>query len=169
MFPIKSANGVDIHSLVLVPDAESTHTLAADWIAYVDDILVDDSNEPRISLNGAKGAAAEAADAQQTTASVTAASRNGTVVAADGQTLNNFLAEKNKALAVKVLPAPGFGCKGLRVRFGHKLAGPQKVGGQQMWQEAYIGDKQFNNGLCVIPAEYIVGEVEIEGDFISVK
>lgn len=91
------------------------------------------------------------------------------MVAADGQTLNNFLAEKNKALVVKVLPAPGFGCKGLRVRFGHKLAGPQKVGGQQMWQEAYIGDKQFNNGQCVIPAEYIVGEVEIEGDFISVK
>lgn len=169
VFPIKSANGVDIHSLVLVPDAESTHTLAADWIAYVDGILVDDSSEPRISLNSAKGAAAEAADAQQTTASVTAASRNGTVVAADGQTLNNFLAEKNKALVVKVLPAPGFGCKGLRVRFGHKLAGPQKVGGQQMWQEAYIGDKQFNNGQCVIPAEYIVGEVEIEGDFISVK
>lgn len=49
VFPIKGAGGVDIHSLVVVPDCESTHDLKADFAAYIDDIIVNDSPEPRIA------------------------------------------------------------------------------------------------------------------------
>ncbi len=52
VFHIKSAEGVMIHSLVVVPDAESTHQLTEDAVAYVDDIVVNQSSAPRILLHG---------------------------------------------------------------------------------------------------------------------
>ncbi len=52
VFHIKSAEGVEIHSLVVVPDAESTHRLTADAVAYIDDIVVNQSSAPRILLHG---------------------------------------------------------------------------------------------------------------------
>ena len=167
VFPVKSANGVDIHSLVIVPDAESPHHMAADWVAYVDDILVDDSMAPRIALDTRGVAAADRQADKGSTAIVTAASRNGTVVTATGQTLNAFAADRLKPLTVKVVPAPGFRCKGLRVRFGQRLAGPQTVGGQRMWQETYLGRDQFEGDRCTLPATCLSGHVEIEGDFVS--
>ncbi len=172
VFAVKSANGVDIHSLVLVPDAESPHQLEADWTAYVDDILVDDIRQPRINatdLQQSAAATTSTADrpVHPVTASVTAASRNGTVVTADGTTLNNFAAPLSHPLSVKVLPAPGFGCKGVRIRYGRALAGPQTVEGRQMWQETYIGSEHIHNGLLDIPARCLAEEVEVEGDFVS--
>lgn len=169
VFPVKSANGVDIHSLVIVPDAESPHRLATDWVAYVDDILVDDQATPRIAPDTCDLAATDDPVAHEATAIVTAASRNGTVVTATGQTLNAFAADRLKPLTVKAVPAPGFRCKGLRVRHGHRLAGPQSVGGQRMWQETYLGRDHFEGSLCTLPAPCLDGEVEIEGDFVSVK
>lgn len=49
VFPIKTANGVNIRSLVLVPDCESPHTLADDFLFYIDNIVVNDSPLPRIA------------------------------------------------------------------------------------------------------------------------
>ena len=169
VFPVKSAAGVDIHSLVIVPDAESPHRLAADWVAYIDDIAVDDSAEPRISAAATDAAVTDASATGEKRAVVTAASRNGTVVTADGQTLNAFATDRLKALAVKVVPAPGFRCKGLRIRYGQRLAGPQTVGGQPMWQEVYLGSDRFDGDRCTLPAACLNGEVEIEGDFVSVR
>lgn len=170
VFPVKSANGVDIHSLVVVPDAESPHRLAADWVAYVDDILVDDSTTPRTSPSpSSPGGAATTGTGTPTMAIVTAASRNGTVVTVAGQTLNAFAADRLKPFTVKVVAAPGFRCKGLRVRYGQRLAGPQTVGGQQMWQETYLGRDHMEGDLCTLPAQCVNGEVEIEGDFVSVS
>ncbi len=169
VFPVKSADGVDIHSLVVVPDAESPHELAADWVAYIDNITVNDSAEPRISAATPDAAMPDADTTREKGAVVTAASRNGTVVTADGQTLNAFSADRLKPLTVKVVPAPGFSCKGLRIRYGQRLAGPQTVGGQQMWQEVYLGSDQFDSDRCTLPAPCLNGEVEIEGDFVSVR
>lgn len=44
VFPIKGANGIDIYSLVIVPDCESTHDLTSDFAAYIDNIVVNDDN-----------------------------------------------------------------------------------------------------------------------------
>lgn len=49
VFPVKGAGGIDIHSLVVVPDCESPHALAEDFLFYVDNIIVDNSATPRIN------------------------------------------------------------------------------------------------------------------------
>lgn len=45
---IKGNGGIDIHSLVVVPDAESPHALKEDFVAYVDNITI--NNDPKASL-----------------------------------------------------------------------------------------------------------------------
>lgn len=42
VFPIKGAEGVDVHSLVVVPDNESPHMLTEDFAVYIDCIEVND-------------------------------------------------------------------------------------------------------------------------------
>jgi len=48
VFPVKTNAGVEIHSLVIVPHCEAPHELDGDFVAYIDDIVVNDSNRPRI-------------------------------------------------------------------------------------------------------------------------
>ena len=47
VFAIKGNGGIDIHSLVVVPDCESTHELTEDFLAYIDEIEVNNSSLPR--------------------------------------------------------------------------------------------------------------------------
>lgn len=47
VFPITTNDAVDIHSFVLVPDLASPHLRTTDFIAYIDDIEVTDSSQPR--------------------------------------------------------------------------------------------------------------------------
>ena len=49
VFPVKGADGVEIRSLVLVPDCESPHNLDEDFIFYVDDIDINSSPLSRIA------------------------------------------------------------------------------------------------------------------------
>ena len=49
VFPVKGADGVNIRSLVVVPDCESPHNLKEDFLFYVGDIEINDSPEPRIN------------------------------------------------------------------------------------------------------------------------
>lgn len=46
VFPIKGAGGIDIYSLVVVPDCESPHQLTEDFLAYIDHIEVNDTPVP---------------------------------------------------------------------------------------------------------------------------
>lgn len=50
VFPVKGNTGVEIHSLVIVPHCEAPHTLTEDFVAYIDDIEINDSNLPRVGL-----------------------------------------------------------------------------------------------------------------------
>ena len=47
VFPIKGAGGIDIYSLVVVPDCESPHALGADFVACIDEITVNADPAPR--------------------------------------------------------------------------------------------------------------------------
>ena len=47
VFPIKGAGGIDIYSLVVVPDCESPHHLTQDFAAYIDEIEISDDPNPR--------------------------------------------------------------------------------------------------------------------------
>lgn len=48
VFEIKGVEGVDIYSLVVVPDLSSPHALQQDFAAYIDDIEINTSSSPRI-------------------------------------------------------------------------------------------------------------------------
>lgn len=48
VFAIRGANGIDIHSFVIVPDLASPHDLTQDFAAYVDEITVSNDYAPRI-------------------------------------------------------------------------------------------------------------------------
>ncbi|MBR1594249.1 MAG: glycoside hydrolase family 16 protein [Alloprevotella sp.] len=48
VFPIKGSAGIDIYSLVVVPDCESPHGLTEDFIAYIDDIELNADGSTRI-------------------------------------------------------------------------------------------------------------------------
>ena len=48
VFPISTNEYVDIHSLVLVPDLASPHLRTSDFVAYFDDIEINDNPKPRI-------------------------------------------------------------------------------------------------------------------------
>lgn len=50
VFQMKGNNGVEIHSLVIVPHCEEPLSLTEDFIAYVDEIEINDSNQPRVGL-----------------------------------------------------------------------------------------------------------------------
>lgn len=67
VFAINGANGIDIYSLVVVPDLESPHDLTEDFVAYIDNIELNDSYAPRVSyedypLNISKTQASEKAN-----------------------------------------------------------------------------------------------------------
>ena len=47
VLPIKGNGGIDIYSLVVVPDCESPHNYTADAICYVDDIVINNNSAPR--------------------------------------------------------------------------------------------------------------------------
>jgi len=49
VFPIKGAGGIDIYSLVVVPDCESPHDLTEDFVAYIDHIEINSSSVPTVS------------------------------------------------------------------------------------------------------------------------
>lgn len=51
VFAIKGVSGVDIHSLVLVPECESPHDRTEDFIAYIDQIVVNNSSAPLVSYD----------------------------------------------------------------------------------------------------------------------
>lgn len=48
VFPVKGAGGIDIYSIVVVPDCESTNIRTEDFACYFDNIVVNDDSQPRI-------------------------------------------------------------------------------------------------------------------------
>lgn len=47
----KANSGIDIYSLVIVPDLRSPHADASDWVAYFDEIVIDNNPEKRFSTD----------------------------------------------------------------------------------------------------------------------
>lgn len=55
VFAIKGNGGIDIYSLVVVPDCESPHELTSDYLCYIDEIEVNNSVTPRFHVTGEYG------------------------------------------------------------------------------------------------------------------
>ena len=159
VFPVKGAGGILIHSLVVVPDCESPHRLTEDFAVYIDEIIVNATPEPRILPNNAfapDGYVQKTAD--DGFCYVNNANRNGEVLAADGSPLNNYKAPSGKPFTVIANPANGFTYEGIRIRYSGNLSG-----------DVVFPANLFKNNRFTIPAEYMTGEMEIEGLFVELK
>ncbi|MBR4161093.1 MAG: hypothetical protein IKT87_05390 [Bacteroidaceae bacterium] len=44
-------SGIDIHALVIIPDVRSPHADASDWVAYFDEIVIDNNPEKRFTTD----------------------------------------------------------------------------------------------------------------------
>ena len=145
--PVKGNGGIDIYSLVVVPDCESPHGYAEDAICYIDNISVTDVPMGEVMK---KAAALGHAPGQCV---VNTANRNGEVLSSDGVTLDNHQVPEGTPFEVRAVPAPGFFCSGVVVR---------SAGGQVCLA---VGE----DGICLIPAEDMQGNVFVEGVFVEAR
>ena len=143
--PVKGNGGIDIYSLVVVPDCESPHGYAEDAICYIDNISVTDVPMGEVMK---KAAALGHAPGQCV---VNTANRNGEVLSSDGVTLDNHQVPEWIPFEVRAVPAPGFFCSGVVVR---------SAGGQVCLDVR-------EDGICLIPAEAMKGNVFVEGVFVE--
>lgn len=153
VFPVKGAAGSTILDLVIVPDCESPHNLQADFAAYIDDIVVTDSPEPRTLPTVST---ADTAAVASTLCRVTGLGRNGLITATDGSALSGQQVTAREAFTVRAVPAAGFTAEAIIVRSGQQTL---RLTAADITPE----------GHCTIKAEMMTGDVEIEGIFAERK
>lgn len=95
------------------------------------------------------------------------ANRNGEVLAADGSKLVKYQAPFREPFTVKMNPEKGFEYAGIVVKYGYNISGDSVVRDNVQWQKVRFSREQFENDEFTIPAEYMCGDVEIEGLFIE--
>lgn len=96
------------------------------------------------------------------------ANRNGEVLAGDGSKLVKYQAPFGKAFKVKMNPEKGFEYAGIIIKHGYNLAGDSIVMDNLQWERVRVERTEFDSEDCyTIPAEYMNGDVEIEGLFIE--
>ena len=83
-------SGIDIYSLVIVPDVRSPHADAADWYAYFDEIVIDNNPDKRFStdkyaLTYDKDAASTRTDRRLNSVGLTAGNITSTSAGASGK------------------------------------------------------------------------------------
>ncbi len=100
---------------------------------------------------------------------VTQSQLNGDVVAEDGTALNNYSTPFGQPFTIKVVPAPGFTCDGIRVRHGYNLTGDSLVHGTPQYIDELYPSYLFSENKLTLPAEVMDGDVRIEAYFIEKK
>ncbi|MBO5922328.1 MAG: hypothetical protein J6Q48_08095 [Bacteroidaceae bacterium] len=101
--------------------------------------------------------------------SVNDANRNGEVLSAvDNERLVTYKAPFGKEFKIKMNPENGFEYSGVIVKCGYELQGDSIVHDNVQWKKIFFERQEFDAEDCiVIPAEYMCGDVEIEGLFIE--
>ncbi len=95
VFPINGAGGIDIHSLVIVPDCESPHRLTEDFACYIDNVSVSYDSNPYVSnefypVNAGREATLSRNDRYSTSVTL-AGSKDGSQTIALSQRNNKLL------------------------------------------------------------------------------
>lgn len=158
--PIKGAGGIEIHSLVVVPDCESPHDYTTDAICYVDNIEISSNPQsPYISAN-TETVETLSGTTKEGYCFVSNTNRNGEVTLPDGTQLMSYEHPAKKALCVKVRPEAGFTHDGVVVHYGPA----------NNRREVHLSaNKVKRDGMLKLSRKYMVGEVEIEGLFVEIK
>ena len=152
VFAVRGNKGIEIHSLVLVPDCSSPHNLKADFAAYIDDIEISKDAAPRINLSKDKDNVQSAADDAYVT--LHSASRNGYITDAEGRELLSMQLPKNRSFEIKATPAPGFTLDYIIVK-------------TRSFEKKVDASKFDNKGYFIIPADWLMDDITIEGEFKS--
>ncbi len=153
--------GIDIYSLVVCPDVADRSSLTEDFACYIDQIEINDSPKPRF---GAVNGGADKQQSQQRHAdwaSVAASQLNGDIYVANdmGTPLLNYKVRHGDSLRIKIVPAPGFTCSGIRVRHGSNLE-----------DETYYPVEQFTKDELTLPPNiFDCDRVELEGYMVPVS
>ena len=97
------------------------------------------------------------------------ANRNGKVVAAEnGADLVTYQTPFGQAFKIKMVPENGFEYKGAIIKYGYNLSGDSIVHDNVQWQKVFFERQEFDSEDCIVlPAEYMCGDVEVEGLFIE--
>lgn len=96
------------------------------------------------------------------------ANRNGEVLASDDTKLVKYQAPFAQPFTIKMNPEQGFEYAGVIIKYGYKLSGDSIVNDNIQWRKVRIERSEFDsNDMYTIPAEYMCGNVEIEGLFIE--
>lgn len=98
---------------------------------------------------------------------VNSANRNGAVLKADGNSLDGIKVPFNKPLRIKVVPSNGFSYTGVVIKHGYNFEGDSVQCDVKQWEQVTIDASEFKNNEYEIPAEYMDGNVAIEGLFVS--
>ena len=99
--------------------------------------------------------------------SVTEDNRNGEVLSGDGSPLMTTT-PFGTAFTVKLNPENGFAYNGIRVRHGYNLTGDSLVHGTPQYVDNIVYSKDFDENDCyTIPAEWVDGDIIIEGLFVE--
>lgn len=96
VFAVSGAVGVNVYSFVVVTDLESTHDLTEDHVAYIDDIIVNDSPTPTMSnerypISVDKTSTLSRTDRYTSSVSLTAASYGSTQTLSTNQQTDKLL------------------------------------------------------------------------------
>ena len=169
VLPFKGNGGIDIYSLVVVPDCESPHNYTTDAICYIDNIEVNNNPTPTISYKPQTLSGTLSRQSQSNTCKVNDANRNGEVLAADGSPLSGYTAPARKPFTIRMRPEKGFEYSGIIVKYGNNLAGESvDEHGNVQWVRKHFERQLFSKDhTFTIPAECMEGNVEIEGLFIE--
>ena len=93
--------------------------------------------------------------------------RNGEVLSGDGSALMTTT-PFGRAFTVKLNPENGFAYNGMRVRHGYNLDGDSLIHSTPQYVDHYVWSKNFDENDCyTIPAEWVDGDIVIEGLFVE--
>lgn len=163
--PDRNENGIDIHSLVVMPDVCSRHE-GTDFVVSIDDIVINDSPQPRTLSSMSQD---DALPLQVDHAVVGANQLNGDVLSAQsGEVLHELKVPHGSTLRVKMRPAPGFTYSGMKVRFGYEHRADGSLFDQPRFTEVTYHADDFYEDMVTLPATIFQCEVVyIEGLFVS--
>lgn len=152
VFAVRGNKGVEIYSLVVVPDCQSPHDLKNDFAAYIDDIEINADKSPRIQA-GIQSGTSSSDDASHVV--LNAGSRNGYITDKDGRELLSVILPKNESFTIKSTPAPGFAINYVIIK------------GKSFKKK--IDASQFAaDGTFTIPSGWMNEDITIEGEFKSI-
>ena len=127
---------------------------------------IDPGGAPTIVSNGG-GIVDVRLNVHEDNVTVTEDNRNGEVLSGDGSALMTTT-PFGQAFTVKLNPENGFAYNGMRVRHGYNLDGDKLIRGTLQYVDDIVYSNAFDENDCyTIPAEWVDGDIVIEGLFVE--